>query len=115
MATKQQVEQKLRELIERLAATDKAQESLSGSLPDPRVIAVQVTDLQADYWTEMVDGRMGDLVEGAPDRADIQLRAPADALIDVIDGNVSMLSAVLGGRIKVQASLSDLLSLRRLG
>ena len=115
MATKQEVEAKLRELISRLEATEEARGSLAGSLPEARIIAVQVSDLGTEYWTEMSDGVMDELREGAPARADIRIRAASDQLVDIIDGRRSMFSSVMTGRVKVEAGLADLLRLRRLG
>ena len=115
MATKRHVETKLRELIRRLEQGQEAQGSLAGSLPDRRIISVEVTDLDTEYWTEMARGVMGALQEGSPGRADIRVSAGSDQLVDIIDGRSSMLSSVLSGQVKVQASVSDLLRLRQLG
>jgi predicted lipid carrier protein YhbT len=114
VATKREVETKLRELIRRLGETQEAQGSLAGSLPDPRIIAVHVTDLEIAYWSEMAQGIMGTLHQGEPERADIVVRASSDHLVEIIDGRRSMATAVLTGQVKVQASLSDLLRLQRL-
>jgi putative sterol carrier protein len=115
LRTKHEVEAKLRELISRLEATEEARGSLAGSLPEPRIIAVQVPDLGTEYWTEMTDGAMDELREGAPERADIRIRATSDHLVDIIDGRRSMFSSVMTGQVKVEAGLTDLLRLRRLG
>jgi hypothetical protein len=40
--------------------------------------------------------------------------AASDDLVDMIDGNKSLFSSYLSGHIKIQASLSDLLSMRKL-
>ena len=114
MATRQQVEAKLRELIHRLAATDEARGALARSLPDPKTIAVHITDLDADYWTVMRAGRMDRLHAGQSEDADIRIRVASDQLVSMVDGKASMFSAYLSGQIKIEASVSDLLRLRRL-
>jgi predicted lipid carrier protein YhbT len=114
MATKREVESKLRELIARLAAAESAQDKLAKSMPEPKLIAVSVPDLQADYWTTMQGGRMDALHRGAPERADIKIRVGSDDLVAIVDGTMSFFSAFVSGHIKIDASVSDLLRLRRL-
>jgi hypothetical protein len=114
MASRDDVQHRLEELITRLAASDRGARSLADTLPEPRVLTVHVTDLQADFWTVLEAGRMGPLREGEPDDADIRLRAPSDTLLDLIDGKGSLFSAYLAGRVRVDASMSDLLRLRKL-
>lgn len=114
MATKHEVEAKLRELIARLAGTEAAQDKLARSMPETKVIAVRVPDLGADYWATMEGGRMDRLHRGVPERADITIRIASDDLVSVADGDTSFFSAFVSGRIKIEASVSDLLRLRRL-
>jgi hypothetical protein len=116
LATKRQVERKLRELIERLdEAPDGAKESLAEALPEPRVIEVAIPDLDAVYWTELSRGHMKGLHQGAPaGEAEIKVRVSSDHLVDLVDGNKSLFGSFLGGQVKIEASFSDLLRLRKL-
>jgi predicted lipid carrier protein YhbT len=115
VATSKQVESKLRQLIERLdEAGEEAQAQLARALPEPRVIQMEVPDLGTSFWSELDGGRMGPLQEGAPERADIRITANGDDLIAVIDGRKGLFSSYLAGHVKVQASMSDLMALRRL-
>jgi len=115
VATKQQVERKLRELIKRLADSGShVQGSLAQTLPETRVIEVTVPDLEATYWTEMSSGRMGTLRRGQARDADIRVRVGSDQLVDLVDGRSSLFSSYLTGQVKIEASLSDLLRLRKL-
>jgi len=115
VATKRQVERKLRELIERLdEAGSDVHGSLADSLPDGRIIELSVPDLGACYWTEMAGGRMGPLRTGAAERADIRIRVNSDDLVEVVEGKASLFSSYLGGRVKIEASFLDLLRLRKL-
>jgi predicted lipid carrier protein YhbT len=114
VATVIEVETKLRDLIDRLAQDDGAADRLGRSLPERRVISVHVTDLDADWWTTLEGGRMGPLRDGPPGSDDIAIRARSDDLVSVIDGQGSLVSAYLAGRIRIRASLSDLRKLRRL-
>jgi len=115
VATKRQVERKLRELIARMdESSAQAKESLTETLPEARIIRLDVPDLSASYWTELADGRMHGVHRGPPDQADIRVRVASDHLVDLIDGKKSLFSSYLGGQIHIEASLSDLLRLRRL-
>lgn len=114
MATATEVEAKLKELAGRLTADDRAAEQLGRSLPDRKVLSVHVTDLDADWWTTLEGGRMGDVHRGEQDDADIRVRAESDDLVALVDGNQSLFSAYVAGRVRIEASFSDLLRLRRL-
>jgi hypothetical protein len=115
MATKREVERKLRELIKRLDQADgDLRVSLADALPDSRVVEVTVPDLEATYWTELSRGRMGRLHVGAPPEAAIRVEAPSDVLVELVDGHRSLFSSYLGGKVKIEASFSDLLRLRKL-
>jgi hypothetical protein len=115
VATRKQVEAKLRELIRRLdEAGDQAQDQLAKALPQARAIQMEIPDIEAWYWTELADGRLGKLHTGARERWDMRVTANSDDLIAMIDGNKNLFTSYLAGHIKVQASLSDLMALRRL-
>jgi hypothetical protein len=115
VATKRQVERKLRELIKRLDDADgEVRGSLAGALPDSRVIEVIVPDLGVSYWTELAGGTMGTLHQGAPPDPEIRVHVPSDVLVELVDGHRSLFSSYLAGQVKIDASFSDLLRLRKL-
>lgn len=109
----EEVERKLEELIARLSSSDEAAGDLGRSLPERRILSLHVTDLDADWWTALEGGRMGRLHRGAAEGADIKMAAAAD-LVRLIDGQGSLFSAYVAGRVRIEASFSDLLRLRRL-
>ena len=115
MASKTQVESKLRQMIGRLdEAGQGIQADLARALPDRRSIQVHVTDLDVFYWTELSGGRMSKLHRGEAADADIRMRASSDDLVKMIDGELGLVKSYLSGRIRIEASLSDLLALRKL-
>jgi hypothetical protein len=115
LATKRQVETKLRELIGRLESADGGvRGSLATSLPETRVIEVEVPDIGSTYWTELSGGRMGPLHVGAPPQAEIRVRVDSDHLVELVDGKKSLFSSYIGGQVRIEASLTDLLRLRKL-
>jgi len=115
MATEKQVRAKLEEMIHRLdKAGEEAQANLARALPRPKTIQIDVTDLEVSYWTELAEGRMGELEEGEAAEVNIRMRAKSDDLVAMIDGEVGLMSSFMSGRVRVDASLSDLLALRKL-
>jgi len=115
VATKPQVERKLRELMKRLEESNsQVRSSLAGALPESRVIEVSVSDLGVSYWTELAGGTMGRLHEGVPRHHEIRIRVSSDDLVELVDGRRSLFSAYLSGLVKIDASFSDLLRLRKL-
>jgi predicted lipid carrier protein YhbT len=115
VATKKEVETKLREMISRLEQSgDEVHENLARALPDPRTIQIDVTDLDISYWTELAGGRMGKLKPGPAEDVDIKLRASGDDLVAMVNGELGLLKSYLSGRIRIDASFSDLLALRKM-
>lgn len=114
MASKEAVEERLRELIDRLGKDEETARAIGSSLPDRRILALHVTDLDVWYWTELKGGRLGELKEGEPDDPHIRIATASDDLVGFIDGGVSLFSAYVSGRIRIEASFADLLKLRRL-
>ena len=115
MATKREVERKLRELIRRLDRPGgDVRGSLSDALPEPRVVEVTVTDLACSYWTMLASGSMSRLHAGPAEDPEIRIRLTSDRLVDLVDGKASLFHAYLSGHVKIDASFGDLLRLRRL-
>lgn len=115
MASLEDVERKLEELLGRLDGTDEAiTGSLRESLPEGRVLTVHVTDLDAHYWAEFADGTMGALRPGTREDAHVRVAVGSDDLVALVDRRAPLLPAFLSGRIRVQASFSDLMLMKKL-
>jgi SCP-2 sterol transfer family len=115
MATKKQVKAKLQVMIDRLdGADEKWHDNLARALPGTKTIQIDVTDLECSYWTELTAGAMSELREGEAPKVDIRMRAKSDDLVAMVDGELGLMSSFMSGRVRVDASLSDLLALRKL-
>jgi hypothetical protein len=114
VATKSDVEDRLRALIGKLDASDDGARSLADALPDRRILELRLPDLDQSYWAPMEEGHLGELRPGVPPSADIRIRADSDDLVALIDGDGSLFSAYLAGRLRIDASVGDLLRLRKL-
>ena len=93
---------------------DEVRAGLEKALPDPRTIQIDVTDLDASYWTELSDGRMGKLRQGEAPDPNIRMRASSDDLVAMVNGELGLMKSYLSGRVRIEASLSDLIALRKL-
>jgi hypothetical protein len=82
-----------------------------------RTVSCTVPDLGVAFHGRMKDARLTEVAEygaaGVPD-AQIKLTIPSDDLPALVDGRLNFLQAWTSGRIKVSASLSDLLKLRKI-
>ena len=81
-----------------------------------RSMSCQVTDLGLTFITRFTDHGAEPVKEAAPDEppADIRLTAISDDVISLSATPANIARMWLSGRVKVQASMRDLLALRRL-
>ena len=115
MASANEVEAELQKLVDRLAPADpRVHADLDRTLGGPRLVQMEVPDLGESFWCELSGGAMGEVHRGQPDHADIRITADSDDLMAMINGTKPLFSSYLAGHVRVQASISDLLALRRL-
>ena len=98
-------------LIGRLGTLDPSYRAM---LPARRTIEARCTDLDVMYHAVWVDGQLGALVEGPAERADIRVQLTSGDLGELAAGSLTFRQAYAAGRIRVDASLTDLLRLRAL-
>jgi hypothetical protein len=113
LATKAEAERELQRLMARL---DGNQDSVRSAIPSRRVLRCLVTDLDTAWYSVIEDGRVSPPTSTPPDGAGahVTLRIGSDDLVDLVEGRTSFLSAFTSGRVRVDASIMDLLRLRTL-
>ena len=112
MATKAEVERQLTALMARL---DGNEANVRSAIPTRKVLRCLVPDLGAAWYSVVDQGHVSPPTEAPPNgRADITLQVGSDDLIDLVEGRISFLSAFSSGKLKVDASIVDLLRLRSL-
>jgi putative sterol carrier protein len=80
-----------------------------------RTVSCRVTDLAVTITGRLTGGRLDDLsTEPADEPAQIRLTMTSDDLVALVDGELAIASAWATGRIKIDASLLDLIKLRSL-
>jgi hypothetical protein len=112
MATRDQCEAAVRSLATRIDGVEAA--TRRRYVPD-RTVVCRVPDLATSFSGEFRGGELVGLSEGARDHdAQIVFTLDSDDLVALADGSLPAGTAWATGRLKVDASLFDLLRLRTL-
>lgn len=110
MATVEEVERTLSDLMRRLERVDRAYRSM---LPTRRTIQAECPDLDLVYHAFWRDGELSELHVGPPERRpDIRVRVDSDDLLALANQDAEFRRAVNDGRVRIDASMTDLLRLR---
>lgn len=115
MATLAQCQRAVDYLVTRLA--DVPAETRRRHAPD-RTLAIEVTDLGVAYVGRMADGDLVGVASvplpAAGDPAQVRLALSSDDLVALADGVLSLSSAWASGKLRVDASVLDMVRLRAL-
>jgi hypothetical protein len=110
MATVEEVERTVHALMRRLERIDPNYRSM---MPSRRTIQAECPDLGLVYHAHWRDGRLSELHPGKPERrADIRVRVDSDDLMALANEDAEFRRAVNDGRVRIDASMTDLLRLR---
>jgi putative sterol carrier protein len=77
-----------------------------------RTISCRLTDLGLTLTGHLHDGGIDDITAEPAPKAQIRLTMASDDLVALADGQLDFLRAWTGGRVKVEASVFDLLRLK---
>lgn len=72
------------------------------------------TDTNEHYYIKLVDGIPEDVVEGQAEKPEISYSMSTDLFMQIQRGEISGLKAYNSGKLKVKASMSDLIKLQKL-
>lgn len=115
MASLQECEAALHELAARVAAVDP---DLRRRHTVDRTVSCLVPDLGVVFHLQLSGGSVGDLhcrpEQVTATQAQVRLTATSDDLVALIDGELAPPAAWASGRLRVEASVLDLLRLRSL-
>jgi hypothetical protein len=109
MATVEECRQALERLAEQMSAND----GHPGTSID-RSLGCRLTDLDVDFRGRLQNGTITEIEQAADPRAKIKLTTTSDDLVALTDGSLGFTSAWAAGRLKVDASIFDLVKLRSL-
>ncbi len=110
MATLDQCRTALDQLAARLATNA----DVGGRLDFDRTLACQVPDLGAAFHGRLENGRIAGLTDGDDPKAKIRMIITSDDLLELVAGRLDAGKAFASGRLKIKASVMDLLKLRKL-
>ena len=111
MATVEECEAAMHKLADRLRSPDGAE--ARGKVLD-RSVSCHLRDLDVTFAGQLQDGEITGIRQvDAPD-GQIKLAMASDDLIALVDGQLNFAKAWASGRLKVDASVFDLLKLRTL-
>ena len=80
-----------------------------------RSVSCRITDLGVTFYGHLRDGHLCDVVQVDPgDAAQIRLAVSSDDLIALTEGSLHFAHAWASGRLKIEASVRDMLRLRNL-
>jgi hypothetical protein len=109
VATVEEVDEVLGDLLAKLGGLDPGTRSL---LPSRRTIEARCPDLDLVRHAEWRDGRLAVLNGPLPRRADIRISVSSDDLVAMHRGELTFARAYASNRVRLDASMTDLLRLR---
>jgi putative sterol carrier protein len=110
VATVEECEQALADLADRLATNESTQRSVSFD----RTLTCTIRDLDVIFAGRLKGGQLVD-IRRAPSRdAQIKLSMSSADLVALVAGHLKVASAWATGRVKIDASIRDILRLRSL-
>lgn len=113
MATKEEVGRAIERLMARL---DGNEDNVRSAIPGRKVMGCYITDLDSGWYSVIEDGHVAPPIEEPPpgERVSVLLKLRSDDLIDLVEERMSFMSAFLSGKVRVDASFTDLLRMRTL-
>lgn len=112
VATVEEVEATVHHLLQML---DRVDPSYRAMMPSRRTIQATCTDLDLTYHAKWRNGHLTEVVPGPADgRPDIRISLDSDDLVALAEGELDFGRAYATDRIRIQASMTDLLRLRAL-
>ncbi|NJC71809.1 SCP2 sterol-binding domain-containing protein [Planosporangium thailandense] len=79
-----------------------------------RTLTCRIPDLDVAFHARLTGGQIVDIGDGDDPKAKLKLTAGSDDLLALVQGKLNVASAWAGGRIKIDASLMDMMKLRKL-
>lgn len=109
MATKQECEAAFSDLARKLGQVDP---DTRKKVVLDRSVSARITDLDTTFQGALRDGGLHDIREVETTKAQIKLTMASDTLLALTDGTLGFGSAWMTGKLKIDASVMDLLKLK---
>ncbi len=72
------------------------------------------TDTDEKWYIKLVDGKTDEPVKGEVEKAEISYKMSTETFLEVMRSKISGLKAYSSGKLKVKASMPDLMKLQKL-
>lgn len=108
MATVEQCEAALQALASRMAANGSSARKLDFN----RTLTCTIRDLRVIFAGRLADGRLVDIAPATNRDAQVRLTLSSDDLVALVEGKLKTAAAFATGRLRMEASLRDMLKLR---
>lgn len=79
-----------------------------------RSLSAKITDLDTVLQGRFVQGQFTDIEQADDPNADIKLTLTSDDLVAMCRGELNVMKAMATGKLKLQASMGDMMKLRKL-
>lgn len=109
MATIAECEQAFHALAERLGTADRSTRKKASF---DRTLSCRLTDLAVIFAGRLRDGSLTEIRQVDERDAQVRMSMTSDDLLKLVAGELNMASAWASGRVKIDASVLDLLKLR---
>lgn len=110
MATPEEVEKTIADLLRRLEVVDPTYRAM---MPGRRTIEATCPDVGITYHADWRSGELGEIRLGESiRRPDIRIAVHSDDLLAMARGELDFAQAYLDNRVRLDASMADLLRLR---
>ena len=76
-------------------------------------ISFHFTDINKTWYTHVAHGKASPPIEGEPENAEIKIITDSDTWLKIIAKEQKVMNAYSSGKLKVKASMRDLLKLQR--
>lgn len=107
MATLQECREALTELTTDIAES-------GADLDFNRSLSATITDLDVVLKGRIDNGGIEDIEQSTDPAADVRFTLTSDDLVQMCRGDLNAMKAMATGKLKIQASMSDLMKLRKL-
>ncbi|ADD44087.1 SCP2 sterol-binding domain-containing protein [Stackebrandtia nassauensis] len=109
MATAEDCRNALEAFAAQIAANS---DQVKRKLTFERRLACDITDLGIAFHGRFHEGRLGGITEGDDPGAEIRMTVASDDLVALINNELDFGKAFASGRVKIKASIMDLLKLK---
>jgi putative sterol carrier protein len=111
MASVEECRAALEHLTDRMAANA---DRTKAKLDFDRTLSCRISDLDTAFHARLTGGQIVDIGEGEDPTAKLKLTAASDDLVALVRGQLNAATAWASGRVKIDASLMDMMKLRKL-